>query len=86
MTKRLTATALRLPNLRSIKQCAGKDNDDLIAILRAHNRELVRAQATAGNWGWVVDDDAICSKTSRGYLTTDRDGSRWEPFDDYIAP
>ena len=81
MTKHLTATALRLPDLRSIKQCVGKDNTDLIAILRAHNKFLVKHQATAGNWGWVITDDGICSKTSLGYLTTDAAGSRLEPYD-----
>jgi hypothetical protein len=81
MTKRLTARQLRLPDLRSIKQCVGKDNHALIAVLVAHNKFLVRHQATSGNWGWVIDDTGICSKTSLGYLTTDASGSRLEPYD-----
>jgi hypothetical protein len=80
MTKPLTATQLKLPNLRDIKRTAGTDTV-LVQILTQHNKMLVKLQATAGNWGWVIDDGGICSKTSRGYLTTTAEGSKLEPYD-----
>ena len=80
MTKRLTATQLRLPTLRDIKRTAGSDTA-LVQILTQHNKTLVKLQATAGNWGWVIDDHGICSKTSRGYLTTTAQGSKLEPYE-----
>lgn len=78
MNKRLTARDLGLPNLRDIKQTVGRDNQAMIDILVAHNKELVRQQATAGNWGWVISDKGIASKTSKGILSTDANGCKWE--------
>lgn len=80
MTKRLTATQLKLPNLWAIKRTVGA-NHPMVYVLIQHNRLLVELQATAGNWGWVIDDHGICSKTSRGYLTTTAQGSKLEPYE-----
>jgi hypothetical protein len=39
-------------------------------LRNAHQRKATKLGCTFGNFGWVVDDGAICSKTSMGYLTT----------------
>jgi hypothetical protein len=70
--KRMSATDMGLPNLREIRQTVGKDNHAMIEILRNHNRELVRKQCQVGNWGWVIDEYGIASKTSCGILATDK--------------
>ena len=80
MTRRLTATDLRLPNLWSIRKIVGPRHP-MVSVLRAHNRMLVQLQATPGNWGWVIDETGICSKTSKGYLTTTAEGSKLEPYE-----
>jgi hypothetical protein len=41
-------------------------------LRKAHQRYANKLDCTFGNFGWVVDNNAICSKTSNGYLTTKR--------------
>ncbi len=41
-----------------------------IALVKAHAKEMARNHAKTRNWGWVIMDTSMCSKTSKGYLTT----------------
>ena len=41
-------------------------------LCAAHERFATRNACSLDNYGRVVDDDVICSKTNRGYLTTRR--------------
>ena len=50
--------------------------DSHILLCRSHETAAHRRGLALLNYGWVVDDDAICSKTQRGYLTTKRRGPR----------
>lgn len=46
-------------------------------LLRAsHQRRADKLGLSIGNLGWVIDRNAICSKTSLGYLTSFRQGQR----------
>lgn len=69
----MTYEALSIPGARALRRC-GYDAE--MEFLKAHNRELARCNARAGNWGWVISETGIASKTSQGILETDvRDGS-----------
>jgi hypothetical protein len=60
---------LNIPSARELRRCGyhGKH----ARMVFAHNREMARCDARAGNWGWVVSDTGIASKTSKGILQTD---------------
>jgi hypothetical protein len=54
-------------------------------LTRAHKRIAKSLGCDFGNFGWVVAGSTICSKTSKGYLTTARLGvsryaSALEPY------
>jgi hypothetical protein len=40
-------------------------------IRKAHRKEMKKQGVVCYNYGWVQDDDGICSKTSCGNLDTD---------------
>ena len=57
----------------------------------AHIRKAKRNAITFGNFGWVAGNDGICSKTSKGYLTTRRMGPnqyghKLQAYDDNETP
>jgi hypothetical protein len=39
-------------------------------LYRAHRAEANRLTVTFTSFGWVAEDDEICSKTSEGFLTS----------------
>lgn len=41
-------------------------------LCKSHETAAHRQGLALLNYGWVVSDDGICSKTQRGYLTTKR--------------
>ena len=47
-----------------------------ILLCRSHKTAAHRRGLTLLNYGRVVSDDVICSKTQRGHLTTKRVGPR----------
>jgi hypothetical protein len=60
------------------------DPDEKNPLLRAHNAEAERVGAEFGNYGKYTDDESICSKTTKGYLTSIMKGSEihhvWEGY------
>jgi hypothetical protein len=42
-------------------------------MLRSHEAEARRYRARIGNYGWVQNQNCICSKTTRGKLETQID-------------
>jgi hypothetical protein len=63
-----TYSALGIPYSRELR-AVGYD-EVTMQLLQAHNRELKEHQAHADNWGWVITDTGIASKTSKGILET----------------
>jgi hypothetical protein len=45
---------------------------DVLALLKAHNREIKRGSATVWNWGRAVSEKGITTKTNAGILETRR--------------
>ena len=45
-------------------------------LTSCHQRRAAKLDCAIFNLGWVLTEDAICSKTTLGYLTTKRLGSR----------
>jgi hypothetical protein len=54
------------------------------AICELHEAEAARHGAEFRNYGWATDDNGICSKTTKGYLTTVMEGHEvrhvWEDY------
>lgn len=47
---------------------------DLLVL--SHQRRAEKLGCRVYNLCWVLTEDAVCSKTTRGYLTTKRLGNR----------
>jgi hypothetical protein len=65
--------------------------DDPVAakLLQEHEAEAARQGAEFWNYGWVLSDDAVSSKTSKGFLFSQIDPETmdvthtWETYEDY---
>ena len=45
-------------------------------LILAHQRRAAKLECRVYHLSWVLTEDAVCSKTTKGYLTTKRLGSR----------
>ena len=58
---------------KMLKASEQKQNaSDSKLLEAAHQRYAAKQQQTFGNFGWVKNENSICSKTDKGYLTTKR--------------
>ena len=68
-------TSQKIKELLKIEQ--RKKAHYLADLLRAaHQRQADKLQCRIGNFGWVMTDVEILSKTDKGYLSTTRLGPR----------
>lgn len=47
-------------------------------LVSAHQKEADKRNAKIGNFGWSQTEYGICSKTSKGYLTSEMDSDTFE--------
>jgi len=56
-------------------------------LVDSHTKEAKRKKAKINNLGWWQEEDVICSKTSKGYLTSEiniktlKVKHRWENYE-----